>query len=149
MKAPTLGSRQRQRGAAAVEFALIAMLLFTLLIGIMEFGRISYYWNAATEATRLGARLAVVCDMGDETIKTRMTALFPVLNADQIAIEYSPQGCASTTCRQISVTINAPDELKTYIPGFDMKAKFPPFKTTLPRESMSSTFGGMENPACL
>lgn len=147
----TLDSRPlaRQRGVAAVEFALIASLLFMLLIGIMEFSRISFYWNAATEATRLGARLAVVCDMDDATIRTRMTNLFPVLTADKIAIEYAPVGCLINTCQQVRVTINAPDELKTHIPRFALKAVFPPFVTTLPRESMKSTFGGMENPVCL
>lgn len=141
--------RARQHGVAAVEFALIAMLLFTLLIGIMEFSRITYYWNAATEATRLGARLAVVCDMDDATIKSRMAALFPVLSAEKIAIEYAPGGCAVDTCQQVRVTINAPEKLATFIPGFDMNARLPPFVTTLPRESMRSTFGGMENPVCL
>ena len=66
----------RQRGVAAVEFALIASIFFMLLIGIMEMGRILFYWNTATEATRLGARLAVVCDIGDNAIKSRMVALF-------------------------------------------------------------------------
>jgi Flp pilus assembly protein TadG len=141
--------RIRQAGVAAVEFALIASLLFTLLIGIMEFSRITFYWNAATEATRLGARLAVVCDMDDATIRARMTALFPVLSADKIAIAYWPDGCAAETCRQVRVTINAPDELPTFIPGFDMNAVMPPFMTTLPRESMKSTFGGAANPVCL
>ena len=54
---------------AAVEFALVAALFFTLLIGIMEMGRVLFYWNSAAEATRLGARLAVVCDLNDTTIK--------------------------------------------------------------------------------
>lgn len=138
----------RQRGVAAVEFAIIASLLFMLLIGIMEFSRIAFYWNAATEATRLGARLAVVCDMDDATIRARMTALFPVLTADKIAIEYAPGGCAVDTCQQVRVTINAPDELRTFIPVFDLDAYFPPFVTTLPRESMRSNFGGIENPVC-
>lgn len=142
-------SRGCQRGVAAVEFAIIASLLFMLLIGIMEFSRITFYWNAATEATRLGARLAVVCDMDDATIRARMTALFPVLTADKVAIEYAPGGCAVDTCQQVRVTINAPGKLRTLIPGFDLDAYLPPFVTTLPRESMRSTFGGMENPVCL
>lgn len=140
--------QSRQRGAAVVEFALIASLLLTLLIGIMEFSRITFYWNAATEATRLGARLAVVCDLDDATVKSRMHALFPVVGADQIDIEYLPGGCAIDTCQHVKVAIDAPNELNTYIPGLDMRAIFPPFVTTLPRESMRSTFGGTANPVC-
>jgi Flp pilus assembly protein TadG len=49
-----------QRGAAAVEFAIIAMLLFTLLFGIFEFGRLFYVLNSVQEVTRRAAREAVV-----------------------------------------------------------------------------------------
>ena len=45
--------RGRQRGAAIIEFALVAMIFFTLLIGVMEFGRWLFTLNAAGEATRL------------------------------------------------------------------------------------------------
>ena len=49
---------RRQRGAAAVEFALIAPILFVLVFGIIDFG---LYINAnavVTNATREGARAA-------------------------------------------------------------------------------------------
>lgn len=49
-----------QRGTAAVEFALIAMVFFTLLLGIIEFGRLLYVWNTVQEVTRHAAREAVV-----------------------------------------------------------------------------------------
>lgn len=54
------GRHGRQRGAAAVEFALIAILFFTLLLGIIEFGRLLYLWNTTQEVTRRAAREAVV-----------------------------------------------------------------------------------------
>jgi len=63
------GSRARQRGAAAVEFALVCMVFLTLLIGIMEMGRLLFYWNAAAEATRWGPRRAVGCDPNDGIIQ--------------------------------------------------------------------------------
>ena len=33
-----------------------------VLLGIIDFGRMLFTWNAANEATRAGARYAVVCD---------------------------------------------------------------------------------------
>lgn len=51
MTAQTSGYRKLQRGVAAVEFALVAGIFFSLLIGIMEMGRVLFYWNTATEAT--------------------------------------------------------------------------------------------------
>lgn len=53
-------SQSRQRGVAAVEFALIALIFFTLLFAILEFGRMLYLYNTMQEVTRRGAREAVV-----------------------------------------------------------------------------------------
>ena len=46
------------RGAAAVEFAIIAPLLFVLIFGIIEFGAILYNQSVITNASREGARYA-------------------------------------------------------------------------------------------
>lgn len=49
-----------QHGVAAVEFAFVAILLFTVILGGMEFGRIFYVFNTVQEVTRKAAREAVV-----------------------------------------------------------------------------------------
>ncbi len=51
---------RQQHGVAAVEFAIIAMMLFTLLLGILEFGRLFFVFNTVQEVTRRAAREAVV-----------------------------------------------------------------------------------------
>ena len=48
----------REDGAALVEFALIATLLFTILFGIIEFGLAFRDWLSVTSSTREGARVA-------------------------------------------------------------------------------------------
>lgn len=55
-------NRTGQRGAAAVEFALVSILFFTLLFGIIEFARFMYLLNTVQEITRKAAREAVVTD---------------------------------------------------------------------------------------
>lgn len=50
----------KQRGAAAVEFGIIALLFFTLFFGIIEFGRVFYLYNTVQEVTRCAARAATV-----------------------------------------------------------------------------------------
>jgi TadE-like protein len=52
--------RPDQRGTAVVEFALVAPLLFLLLFGIIEFGRVLNYYNDLTQLSGQGARAAVV-----------------------------------------------------------------------------------------
>lgn len=56
-----MGSKdQSQRGAAAVEFALLAPLFVAVLFAIVEFGLIIYTKSMLAQATREGARFGVV-----------------------------------------------------------------------------------------
>lgn len=52
--------RLRQLGQGLVEFALVAPLFFLLLFAIIEFGRVVYYVQMLNNATREGARYAIV-----------------------------------------------------------------------------------------
>jgi len=145
-------ARTRQRGAAAVEFALVCLVFLTLLIGIMEMGRLLFYWNAAAEATRWGARLAVVCDFNDSIIKDKMQVVLPILKATDISVSYEPSSCASdaatarASCQSVTVEIKPTVVVKTFIPTLAMSLTMPPFVTTLPRESMDSVTN--TNPVC-
>ncbi|GAA4872273.1 TadE/TadG family type IV pilus assembly protein [Serinicoccus chungangensis] len=57
---------QRERGAAAVEFALVALMLITLVFGAAEFGRLWFLQSTLAAAARDGAReMAVKNDQGD------------------------------------------------------------------------------------
>lgn len=47
-------------GQAIVEFALVSVLLFTLLFGGLDFGRAVNAWAVVTHASREGARVAAV-----------------------------------------------------------------------------------------
>lgn len=140
--------RSAHRGAAAVEFALVSLVFFTVLIGAMEMGRLLYYWNSAAEVTRLGARIAVVCDLNDTEIKARMRGLLPLLTDATITLAYAPAGCNVNTCQSATVSIAADTPIQTYIPFVPLTVLMPAFVTTLPRESMQSTFAGTNNPVC-
>lgn len=56
----TAAKRRRERGAAAVEFALIASVLMLLIFGGLQFGLILEMKNAVTQAASEGGRAAVV-----------------------------------------------------------------------------------------
>jgi len=49
-----------ERGTAVVEFALIAPILFLLVFGILDFGRLLNYYNQETQLVGQGARAAAV-----------------------------------------------------------------------------------------
>lgn len=133
-----------QRGAAAVEFAVVASVFFMLLIGAMEMGRLLFYWNTAVEATRLGARIAVVCDVGDNVVKTKITSLFPLLAGTNIDVTYLPAGCTAANCMSVSVSVTGVT-VDTFIPYVPLSLAMPAFTTSLPRESLVSA----SNPMCI
>ncbi|WEY41159.1 TadE/TadG family type IV pilus assembly protein [Paraburkholderia sp. SUR17] len=137
----------KQRGATSVEFALICAILFTLLIGICEFGRVLFYWNTASEAVRLGARTAVVCDAGATVVKTRIQSLLPLLASSKVNVAYAPSGCdsdpssARNSCTMVTVSVTNLS-VQTMIPFVPLTLSMPPLTTTLPRESLASSTGG-------
>lgn len=134
--------KKRQCGVALVEFALVALIFFTILLGIMEFGRWMFVLNAANEATRLGARLATLCDKdvsgtGSSVIKTKMKFFLPNASDAQIAINYSPAGCDASNCVTVEVKlVNA--TFTPLIPMMGLPLPVPAFTTSLPRELMNS-----------
>lgn len=142
--------RRKQRGAAMVEFAVVAAVFCTLLIGICEFGRVLFYWNTASEATRLGARTAAVCDADASVIKTKMTALLPLLATSNVSLSYLPAGCdadtatARSSCTFVTVSVTGVT-VQTMIPFVPLTLTMPPLATTMLRESLATSTGG---PVC-
>jgi Flp pilus assembly protein TadG len=63
-----IGPRRGSRGQSAVEFALVAPLLFLLIFGIVDFGRAMFYQNEITNATREGARIAILASNPCNTV---------------------------------------------------------------------------------
>lgn len=139
----TLPCACHQRGVAAVEFAIISSLLFTMLLGVVEMGRLFWTWNAAVEATRYGARLAVVCDLNDSHIKSRMISSLPTLANSNIVLTYlnppaADNTCTAADCKAVKVSLTGYTH-NTIIPFVPMSLTLPPFGTTLRKEFMSST----------
>lgn len=74
----TLKTPMRQRGAAAVEFSLVAVVFFMLFFGIVDIIRALYICNILQEVTRRAAALAVNSDFSDATamLDVRTHAVF-------------------------------------------------------------------------
>ena len=145
------GSRNRQRGATAVEFALVAIIFVTLLMAIIEFGRWMYTLEMVAEATRTGARMAVVCDINDSAIKAEIQARVPQLSlsSTQISVQYFPAACSKSNCQGVQVGVTGAT-FTPAIPFLSAAFPIPPFSTTLPRESLESVnAAGEVNPVCV
>ncbi|MFD2365565.1 TadE/TadG family type IV pilus assembly protein [Pseudoduganella sp. GCM10020061] len=130
-----------QSGATLIEFCLVLLTFLMFMMGLTDLSRLMFIWNAATEATRLGARYAVVCDdtTQKDAVLGRMQQVLPEIT--DIAVTWEPAGCVVTTCEGVRVTITDLDfQWVTPIPGFVAPnwsvPDFNKFNTYLSREIM-------------
>lgn len=111
---------RRQRGQGMVEFALVATLLITVVLGIMDFAYLFAGRVATTNATRIGARYGAThssawtnsANPGVSTIEGQLrTTAVPtnLINDDtHIQIQYFiPNVAGGTQCGHYSATSNA------------------------------------------
>ena len=129
-----------QLGLVTVEFAIIATAFLFVLFSIIGFANLLYIYNATVHATRLGARLAVVCDTSAAAnIKTKMAAQVSELTTSNINIIYNPIGCNINTCQSVTVSVSNFTVAIAGPSSFPLgNITIPGFSTTLVRESMNS-----------
>jgi len=102
-------SKKKERGAVAVEFALLAPVLVMLLLGIMEFGRAYNVQISLSSAAREGVRVMTI---GNNPIAARTAAknaavtLQPTLSDANITI--SPATCTPGAQLTFKITYNLP-----------------------------------------
>lgn len=138
MSRPVHFNRRRQRGAAAVEFAVTILIFLSLTIGVIEFARFTFHWSTAIEATRLGARVAIVCDQGDSIVKARMRDMLPLLEDADITVTYPAGGCSASSCDPVTVHLENVT-IPLIIPIIPISLQLPPLHTSLTAESLSSS----------
>lgn len=116
-------SRKSERGAVAVEFAIVAPLLVSLLLGIMEFSRAYNAQASLSAAAREGVRVMAIS--GDKTAartaaKNAAVSLVPALTDANISFG----GATCSPGAQISITITYTLSTMTGIAGpFPMTGK--------------------------
>lgn len=105
------------RGAAALEFALVVPVLLALVLGIIEFGRAYNIQTTLSNAARDGVRvMALENSVTAARTATRNSA--SPLDLSRATISVTPTSCAATTTTPAgtaTVTITYPFEL---ISGF-------------------------------
>ncbi|MBF4160460.1 TadE/TadG family type IV pilus assembly protein [Nocardioides acrostichi] len=121
---------RRERGAAAVEFALVAPLLVVLVWGIISYGYMLSFRQALSQGAAEGARSAAVqataYDASQQTART--TAAKDSLDEAMASYGVSCSGgatcavayvpCGSNTC--VSVTVTYPYGAHPLIPSIPM-----------------------------
>ncbi|WEO78007.1 pilus assembly protein [Cryobacterium sp. SO2] len=114
---------RNERGAVAVEFALLLPLLVTLLIGIMEFGM---FYSAQISVTAAAREAARVMAIGNDPAAARTAAraaspvLDPALTDTQIAISGA---CVSGATAKITISYSLPALTGLFGPSFGITGR--------------------------
>ena len=129
----------RQRGSTIVEFSFVLIIFLTFLLGVLDFSRLLYTWSVTNEATRAGARYAVVCatPADNSRILTAMQQRVPQIAS--INVVWEPAGCDATSCEGVNVSdTNMQFKWVSPLPGALAQKiiNLPGFTTYLPREMM-------------
>ena len=113
------GSFRKQRGAAAVEFAVVAPIFILLLFGMIEYGRMVMVQQMLTNATREGARRAVLDGTTitgvKTTVKDYLTSGNITVNDNEITVNPDPSAAAFGD--PVTVSLSVPFSRVSWLPA--------------------------------
>jgi Flp pilus assembly protein TadG len=135
-------SRRRQRAAIAVELAIVAIPLITMMLAAIEFGRAMYLYNQIAKATRDAARhlsgydptrseaypLALIRDrILHASNVTRETPNIPGLAASMIRVcdRVNDDGCTAGTYGPVDTGHGTIDLVRVEVVGYTFTPAVP------------------------
>lgn len=109
-------ARQKRRGAAAVEFAILAPLLFLILLGIVEVGRMLMVQQVLTNGAREGARKAILPGATDAEVVSTIDNYMSSTGIQGCTRQVSPSVATARGGDPITVTVTVPYNNVTWLP---------------------------------
>lgn len=110
-------SARTRRGAAVVEFAIIAPLIFLFVFGIIEFGRLVMVQQVLTNASREGARRAVVRETTDADVRSTVEDMLDDSQIDGATVTVTTTLATPPDSADMkTVTIAIPFESVSWLP---------------------------------
>jgi Flp pilus assembly protein TadG len=131
---------RQERGAAAVEFAIVVSLLVMLVFGVLEFGLAFWQVQNLRSATREGARAAAVRGTTTQVSDALVKASTGSLPSGFTGFTLSPAtGCTPQTVGQeVTVTLQNASLSSSVLDAFKIDIPFVPAYTMDP--TLSGTF---------
>ncbi|MBN1908246.1 MAG: pilus assembly protein [Pirellulales bacterium] len=115
--------RRHRRGAAAVEFAIVAPVFFLMILGMIELGRGVMVQQVITNASREGARLAVLPGTTTADVEERVDGVLEAAGINGATIEIldgagNPLNPADAGYGEvINVTVSIPFDQVSWLPA--------------------------------
>jgi len=109
--------RNHERGAAAVEFALVLPVLLLLVFGMLEFSRAYNVQISLTNAAREGARVMAIHNDATLATNAAIAAAAPSVSLTVGQVTVSPSSCSANPGATVKATITYPLSLMTGLFG--------------------------------
>ena len=105
--------RNRDRcGAAVVEFAVVAPLMMMLTLGLMEVSRIVMVKQLLVNASREGARLAILPQSSSQDVQSQVIADLEAASVSGVTVSITPELLSSASAGTpvtVSASVQAAD----------------------------------------
>jgi Flp pilus assembly protein TadG len=112
------GRHKRRRGAAVVEMAVIAPVFFIIVIALVEFGRMLMVHQVVTNASREGARLAVLESATPQQVQDLVDSYMSNASVSGSTMTMNPSSLDNLALGQpITVTVSIPYASVTWFPS--------------------------------
>ena len=106
-----------RRGAVAVEFAVVAPLLFAVVLGLVEFGRAIMVEQSIVSAAREACRIAILPGTTKTDVTNRATASLSAAGINTFTITMNPDPPSSAAeGTAVTVTIQVSFNNVTWLP---------------------------------
>ncbi|MEM8866054.1 MAG: TadE/TadG family type IV pilus assembly protein [Planctomycetota bacterium] len=111
-------STPRRRGAAVVEFAIVAPVFFLVMLGMIEFGRMAMVQQVITNAAREGARIAVLDNSTKARVTNKVKDYLKSSNITSATINVTPDPPSSAAYDEsVTVTVSVPFNDVSWLPA--------------------------------
>lgn len=130
-----LGKRAHRLGATAVEFAVVAPLVFFFFFAAMEFCRVAMIRHTCDNAVYEAARRAIIPGGTATEASNQATAVLASLGVNSATVNITPAVLSSTT-RDVTVRVTVPLDGNSYGPTKFFAGKTITRELTMRREGV-------------
>jgi Flp pilus assembly protein TadG len=130
--------RRNRRGAAAVEFAVVSPVLFLLIFGMIEYGRMVMVQQVITNAAREGARKGVLDGSTNSDVTTVVGNYLTSANISGATTTVTPTNPSNATYGgTVTVSVSVPYSKVSWLPhSFWLGSKTLTATSVMRRESV-------------
>lgn len=110
--------RKNRRGAAVVEFAVVAPVFFLLIFGMIEYGRMVMVQQVLTNASREGARVGILDGSSGSDVDTTVNGYLTSSSISGATITVDPSDPSTAGAGDpVTVTVSVPFSQVSWLPA--------------------------------